>query len=126
MRLQQSSSTSNMPGGRFASINSHTTLLLKYFTSFHSMPSRTCVEHFCHSGPNGPVKPPPRDGTPRAHVLLLLRFQRQGDEDLLQFFIDEIYGELLEAVPLEDLEAVDVQHADRQQLLIIFILDARI
>ena len=31
MRLQQSSSTNKIPGGRFASINSQTTLLLKYF-----------------------------------------------------------------------------------------------
>ena len=39
MRLQQSSSTNKIPGGRFASINSHTTLLLKYFTSFHWTPA---------------------------------------------------------------------------------------
>ena len=124
MRLQQSSRTSNMPGGLLASINSHTTLLLKYFTSFHSMPSRTCVEHRIHF--LNEVKTPQHAGTPRSHVLLLLRLERERDEDLLQFLVDEVYGQLLEAVAVENLEAVDVEDADRQQLLIIFILDARI
>jgi len=44
-------------------------------------------------------------------VLLLLGLQRQLDEDLLQLLVHIVDTELLEAVLLEDLEAVDVQDA---------------
>ena len=49
-----------------------------------------------------------------ALVLLLLRLERELDEDLLQLLVAVVDAELLERVRLEDLEAVDVQHADGQ------------
>lgn len=51
----------------------------------------------------------PLDALPA--VLVLLGLQRQLDEQLLQLLVAEVDAELLEAVLLEDLEAVDVQDA---------------
>lgn len=47
-----------------------------------------------------------------AHVLLLLRLERELNKDLLELFVDIVDAELLERVRVEDLEAVDVEHAN--------------
>ena len=52
----------------------------------------------------------------------LLRLHSQLNEDLLQFLVDEVDAELLEAVLLEDFEAVDVEDADAQHLLLGVVL----
>ena len=52
----------------------------------------------------------------------LLRLHGQLNEDLLQFLVDEVDAELLEAILLEDLEAVDVEDADAQHLLLGVVL----
>ena len=39
------------------------------------------------------------------HILLLLRLERELDEDLLELFVDVVDTELLKRVVLEDLEA---------------------
>jgi len=44
-------------------------------------------------------------------VYYLFRLQRQLYEDLLQFLVDVVDTELLEAVLLKNLEAVDVENA---------------
>ena len=72
------------------------------------------------------VKTPQHAGTPRSHVLLLLRLERERDEDLLQFLVDEVYGQLLKPITVENLKTINVEDANAQQLLVIFILDARV
>ena len=52
----------------------------------------------------------------------LLRLHGQLNEDLLQFLVDEVDAELLEAILLEDFEAVDVEDADAQHLLLGVVL----
>ena len=47
-----------------------------------------------------------------AHVFFLLSFQRQLNEDLLEFFVDIVDAELLERVVLEDFEAIYVEYAN--------------
>ena len=47
-------------------------------------------------------------------VLLLFLLQNQLDEDLLQFLVAVVDAELFERVDVEDLEAVDVEHADQR------------
>ena len=52
----------------------------------------------------------------------LLRLHGQLNEDLLQFLVDEVDAELLKAILLEDFEAVDVEDADAQHLLLGVVL----
>jgi hypothetical protein len=46
-----------------------------------------------------------------AHIFLLLRLERELDEDLLQFLVDVVDAQLLEAVVLEDFETAARQLA---------------
>ena len=57
--------------------------------------------------------------TSRPHLLCL---HCQLDEDLLQLLVDKVDAELLEPVLLEDLEAVDVEDADAEHLLLRLVL----
>ena len=52
----------------------------------------------------------------------LFRLHRQLNEDLLQLLVDKVDAELLEAVLLEDLEAVDVEDAGAHHLLLRLVL----
>ena len=57
--------------------------------------------------------------TSRPHLLCL---HCQLDEDLLQLLVDKVDAELLEPVLLEDLEAIDVEDADAEHLLLRLVL----
>ena len=57
--------------------------------------------------------------TSRPHLLCL---HRQLNEDLLQLLVDKVDAELLEPVLLEDLEAVDVEDANAEHLLLRLVL----
>ena len=48
----------------------------------------------------------------------LFGFQRQLNEDLLEFFIDKVDAELLEAVASEDLKSVDVENSHVDDFLV--------
>merc|ERR1712061_636392 len=54
---------------------------------------------------------------PLPHVLLLLNDKHMVVEELLQFLVDKVDGDLFEAVVLEDLEAGDVEHSTEVGLL---------
>lgn len=47
-----------------------------------------------------------------AHVFFLLRFQRQLNEDLLEFFINVVDAKLLKRVVLEDFKSIYVEYAN--------------
>lgn len=47
-----------------------------------------------------------------AHVFFLLSFQRQLNEDLLEFFVDIVDAELFERVVLKDFKAIYVEYAN--------------
>jgi len=57
-----------------------------------------------------------RPGDPLLRVLLLLRLERELDEVLLKLLIAVIDAQLLETIHGENLEAVDVKHANRPPL----------
>jgi hypothetical protein len=52
-------------------------------------------------------------------ILLLLFAQGELNEDLLELLIDKVDAELLKAVVLENLESVNVQHADDRGRILV-------
>ena len=87
------------------------TLLLKYSISFHLIPS-------CAYSSWGEQKSLTIILRTSSWLFHLLCFHCQLYEDLLQLLVDKIDAELLEAVLLEDLKAVDVEDADAEHLLL--------
>jgi hypothetical protein len=61
-----------------------------------------------------------RPGNALARVLLLLGAQRELDKVLLQLFVAPVDEKLLERVVVENLKAVNVQHAQRHLLAALF------
>ena len=86
------------------------TLLLKYSISFHLIPSCAYSSWQEQTSLTFPIII-----ISRPHLLC---FHCQLYEDLLQLLVDKVDAELLEAVLLEDLKAVDVEDADAEHLLL--------
>ena len=51
----------------------------------------------------------------------LFSFESEFNEDLLQFFVDEVDAELFEAIFLEDLKTVNVQDSQSQEALTFMV-----